>query len=218
MPNWVINKVRSSPEVIKHCVTDNRIDFNNIVPANFPYDPEGIDSRIESIVKEMLGIKTYMFDHSGLSVRDSFRRLSKEQLDELFLFMQNYHQTGYVHAMDFTRDAWGTKWNACDSVIDLYTGSMKFETAWSTPLAAMIALSKKYPDDAVSVIFADEDLGSNCGQYVLLNGEFLVQNIAPSYRSMDASERENWFRYSCNVWGRSVENTEELWRERLENS
>lgn len=37
----------------------------------------------------------------------------------------------------------------------------------------MVELSKQYPNSEISVDYADEDIGSNCGSYVLKNGELI---------------------------------------------
>ena len=64
---------------------------------------------------------------------------------------------------------WGTKWNAHDyHRIDKYTFAIS--TAWSTPEPFIKALSRKYNCE-VSVKYADEDIGNNCGSYTYFEGE-----------------------------------------------
>lgn len=63
----------------------------------------------------------------------------------------------------FHRSAWGCKWNASDSVAD----GTEFQTPWSTPEPWYKALAKKL--DFIA-LYADEDLGSNCGVYIGRNG------------------------------------------------
>lgn len=62
----------------------------------------------------------------------------------------------------FNTENWGTKWDACDVSVD--EDHVMFTTAWSTPEPIIKALAKKI-DDVVFCIFADEDIGSNCGAY-----------------------------------------------------
>lgn len=86
---------------------------------------------------------------------------------------------------------WGTKWNASGTeVIDDTT--VEFDTAWSTPEPIPQMLSLKFPDTYVSVKYADEDLGHNCGFYTYLNGD-LVENTQP--------ETGEALEYACDVWG-----------------
>lgn len=86
---------------------------------------------------------------------------------------------------------WGTKWNASQTeVID--DTCVEFDTAWSSPEPIPQMLSLKFPNTAVSVKYADEDLGYNCGFYTYLNGN-LVESIQP--------EDDEALEYACNVWG-----------------
>ena len=69
---------------------------------------------------------------------------------------------------EWSCDNWGTKWNACDP--ENSDDAIYFETAWSTPYAAIKALSEKLQIE-VSVRYADEDTGNNVGYYTFVNGE-----------------------------------------------
>lgn len=65
----------------------------------------------------------------------------------------------------FNIENWGTKWDACEGT-DL-GDCVQFNTAWTTPEPIIKALAKKI-DDVVFCIFADEDIGSNCGAYAFI--------------------------------------------------
>lgn len=65
---------------------------------------------------------------------------------------------------------WGTKWNSAEAYRTAY--GYDFETAWSTPLEAMMKLGAMFPDLTFEVKFADEDLGYNCGEYTI-HGEYM---------------------------------------------
>jgi hypothetical protein len=68
---------------------------------------------------------------------------------------------------------WGTKWNSYDNEITGVAGDqvrIKFDTAWSHPFPIIETISEAHPNLAIEVKYADEDLGSNCGTYVMLNG------------------------------------------------
>ena len=59
---------------------------------------------------------------------------------------------------------WGTKWNACEPDWSLDDGMLVFQTAWSAPFPVIEALAQKYPDLEFTHRWADEDIGSNCGE------------------------------------------------------
>ena len=63
----------------------------------------------------------------------------------------------------FNTENWGTKWDACDG--NVCYDHVEFNTAWSTPEPVIKALAKKL-NDAIICVYADEDIGSNCGAYV----------------------------------------------------
>lgn len=73
---------------------------------------------------------------------------------------------------------WGTKWNSYDNEITGAEGDqvrIQFNTAWSHPYPIVEAISEAHPDLPIEVKYADEDLGSNCGGYVILNGVIVEQ-------------------------------------------
>jgi len=77
---------------------------------------------------------------------------------------------------DWSTQNWGTKWGAYDgNFID--DKSIYFQTAWATPFGGMISLSKAFPEVQITVDYADEDFGYNVGQYVLLGGVEVSQNV-----------------------------------------
>jgi hypothetical protein len=87
---------------------------------------------------------------------------------------------------DWQTRNWGTKWNAYEQ-ISLDENTIEFDTAWSTPLQAMVHLSKKYPQVEFQVEYADEDFGYNVGTYLLINGVIESQNI-PDGGTLEAIE------------------------------
>ena len=60
---------------------------------------------------------------------------------------------------DWSIEHWSTKWDCREPYIN--GNRVEFETAWSFPEGAMKALAKKV--GTIFCIFADEDIGSNCG-------------------------------------------------------
>ena len=71
---------------------------------------------------------------------------------------------------DWSIRHWGTKWDCRDAYV--CGNRVEFTTAWSFPLGAMVALAKKV--GTIFCIFADEDIGSNCGGcFIKKNGEIV---------------------------------------------
>ena len=143
MPNWVTNKIFSTPEVIHSMLNEeDRIDFEVVIPCPSP-----------------------------------------------------------IHNGSDRIEAWGTSRNACEQSHDVNAGSAEFETAWSHPDRLVIALSKRFPSTQIAVQYADEDIGLNCGVYLIKNGEIEGHDIAPALRDQSSEERKKWIRFACLVKG-----------------
>ncbi len=126
-------------------------------------------------------------------------KMSEESFDQFIGMMRNFRACGYLHDMDFNRKAWGTKWNACEQWHDVEQGKARFDTAWSAPESVLAALSKRFPNEEIHVRYADEDMGRNCGEYTMKNGEFLKSDFAPECRDQTPEETEKWRRFACDV-------------------
>lgn len=79
---------------------------------------------------------------------------------------------GGYSPLDWARENWGTKWNAYDTERK-GRNIMRFDTAWNHPAPVIEALSRKFPDAPIYVQYADEDLGSNLGEYTIRNSEII---------------------------------------------
>jgi hypothetical protein len=88
---------------------------------------------------------------------------------------------------------------------DVEQGKARFDTAWSSPESVLTALSKRFPEEEIRVRYADEDMGCNCGEYTMKNGEFLKSDFAPSYRDQTPEDKEKWRRFACDVRGRDYD-------------
>lgn len=75
----------------------------------------------------------------------------------------------------------------------------EFSTAWSVPEKLYYKLSKRFPEITVNVVFADEDLGCNCGEFTLKNGQIISQKIAPSYRDQSKEEHRKWCEFAFKI-------------------
>lgn len=98
---------------------------------------------------------------------------------------------------DWSIQNWGTKWNAGEGYLsdvqrihtNTYMLQFEFTTAWSVPEQIYRKLSELYPDVGITVEFADEDIGSNCGTIEIGNGEIDIC-------SLDGDEE-----FANSVWG-----------------
>ena len=96
---------------------------------------------------------------------------------------------------------WGTKWGAYD--VEKNGDSFEFLSAWSTPMEAMLSLSKLYPEVEIFVRYFDEDFGSNVGEYKLLGGKITFVN-----QPKDCTEEA--YRLAIDIDGSSHYYTDDL--------
>lgn len=89
--------------------------------------------------------------------------------------LDNSDKHGFKDWYTWSIANWGTKWNAYS--ISEVDDSIMFDTAWSTPLPIIEELSSMFPNVKITLEFADEDFGHNCGQVVFLDGNTIDENI-----------------------------------------
>jgi hypothetical protein len=75
------------------------------------------------------------------------------------------------------REAWGTKWDAYEVNYLGNRSIVQFNTAWNHPDPVLKAMSKAHPELSIEVKYADEDIGSNFGHYIIKDGEKVDQPI-----------------------------------------
>lgn len=108
--------------------------------------------------------------------------LDDEKFELLIKYMRAFRQFGCFNWHDWSRQYWGTKWNAYDqSRVDERT--IKFDTAWSTPGPIWSKLSEMFPENVIAFRWADEDLGANTGKMRVAGGSILeggpFENYSP---------------------------------------
>lgn len=165
MPNHVTNILKASEEVLTALVNGEKVDFRNVLPWNLPNEIGSFYSMAEWLAEEELGLKPEFM---------SSTESSQEIVAQKNLMVENYKQTGYFHEIDFARKEWGTKWNAYDS--NIQKDRLIFQTAWSAPIKVIIALSKQFPNEEITLTYADEDIGNNCGRIIFNGGELMSNN------------------------------------------
>jgi hypothetical protein len=215
MPNWVPNKVSAPKEMLQSLINaEGRIDFNMLIPFTGTFPWNGIDSAAEQCAEV---ITQQPLDNHPLiaALQQSNRQgtsaltLNDEQFEQFVQMLRNKRQIGYFHSLDFARDEWGTKWNACNQADSANSEMLEFETAWSCPEPVYKALSAKHPDVEITVVFADEDIGSNCGTLKLKGGEVVSRDEAQRWDTMSEGDQEKWKAFAYEVTGREPEPDED---------
>lgn len=115
----------------------------------------------------------------------------------------------------------GKKWNAYNQPNDGHPKDAtiyRFDTAWSHPKNMMLAVSKKVPGVLFSIKYADEDYGSNCGAYDLINGEIKNADIAPSWSSMSDQEKRKYKKFAFDLINPGADHRSEGYDENFEYS
>jgi hypothetical protein len=211
MPNHVQNRLTlvnaSEAEIEKFKglfhEDEDFISLNKIIPMpeSLKIESGSRSSKAEEIIKSAAP-SIALADHLAKMRED--RHYTDEDCKEFEQFVaqvkHNLDNYGSPTWYDWCIKNWGTKWDTYDGgSIDDH--SCCFNTAWSTPFPAMVALSKMLPDCEVEVEYADEDYGSNCGRYTLKNGE-----VESSYRP----DGEEALMFALEVWGEDYEEYKEM--------
>ena len=217
MPNWVTNKLQTSERVIRAMLNAaGEIDFETVMPFPGPCGKDwgGYACNAEEAAKIICGVPAD--DHpliaavqAGNRERFDIKKLSEDSFEQFVGMVRNWRACGYLHPMDFNRKVWGTKWNACRPKAEPAEGRCEFETAWSCPEGVLKKISELFPEDAITVTFADEDIGSNCGTFTLTAGQIIEQDIAPRWRDLDGAGKARWRDFAYQVTGRQPEPEEE---------
>jgi Ferredoxin-like domain in Api92-like protein len=193
MPNHVRNilTIDGSYHKVKFvldslCGDENHqfMDFNKVIPM--PSELVGTMSPVRIMTQE---------EYDKYMSSDSYERdkkmgcgrpLTQKMSDEL--------KAKYGHDEWYTWSIanWGTKWNAYDQSRN--DNVITFSTAWSHPLRIIETLSTTYPELIFNVMYADEDRGSDCGEYVMVDGHIQDCKIftEASYESLE---------FADEVWG-----------------
>lgn len=139
-------------------------------------------------------IKAFKGWHTRKSKNIEYPMEKKELAETLKNYIKgffNIKRYGERDWYDWSIENWGTKWNAGDTVVD--SDVIEFQTAWSTPIPVFVELSKRLKNVEINVDYADEDIGSNCGSLLIINGN--VHEFEP----VNSEE------FACNMWGRDYD-------------
>lgn len=172
MPNWVTCKFKhiSDMKIFRNVAINpktNQIDFNILVPM-----PETLN--ISCPVYGKLPEGCILPDIKN-SLLDCFLQecLDKGVSASIALAHYNRQKFGFPDWYNWRINHWGTKWNAvCEEEEAPVDGLPEFRTAWGMPEGWLRTLAK-YVD--FTLLYADEDMGNNCGRVNALHGEFAVE-------------------------------------------
>jgi hypothetical protein len=216
MPNWVTNKLQTTERVIRGMLNaEGNVDFAMVAPFAGPNDDwDGIYGDAETAAEMVCGILLSSDPllaslEAGNRARIDLKAMSEESFKQFVGMLENYRACGFLHGMAFAREVWGTKWNACRPTAEPERGRCEFETALACPEGVLRKLSERFPDDAITVTFADEDIGSNCGTFTLKAGQIVAKDIAPAWRALDEAGKAKWRSFAIEVTGRSHEQDED---------
>jgi hypothetical protein len=205
MPNHVTNNlifkgsnkdIQELRNAIKGVDSDGdeiEIDFNKIIPM-----PESMHITSGSMVDRGIAILKFtergddselrrMLDYPWVKAEniktpqqlvDHFLKEEKgnqDYLKEARIALDNIEKYGHKDWYSWSVANWGTKWNAYN--ISSGESSLSFDTAWSTPAQVIEKLSEMFPNIEITLEFADEDFGHNCGIVVFLAGNVIEENI-----------------------------------------
>ena len=141
----------------------------------------------EKLIKKIKAFKGW---YSRKSKNIKYAMKKKELTETLENYIKgffNIKRYGERDWYDWSIVNWGTKWNAGYTVVD--SDAIEFQTAWSTPIPVFVELSKRLKDITITVDYADEDIGSNCGTLEILNG------------AVSRYEPDNPEKFACDIWG-----------------
>ena len=82
----------------------------------------------------------------------------------------------------------------------------------------MLSISRKLPGVLFHIRYADEDLGSNCGSYDLIDGEIKNSDIASSWSSMSDQEKRKYKKFAFELINPGVDPRSEGYDENFEYS
>lgn len=106
----------------------------------------------------------------------------------------NLFNYGHKTWFDWCYAKWGTKWDADNVAFDIQSDFIQiiFHTANGCPDGVLGAITEAYPGLSITGVFADEDIGSNCGRIFASDG----------HCKLDVMTRcEDSIRFACEVWG-----------------
>lgn len=164
--------------------TDKGIEMVKNYLENLPAELKGKEGTYEEVLEDL-------HNHSA----DISNEEEKKIWDVGVTAVDNLYKYNAPTWYEWCNDNWNTKWNACgyDENTD-YSDSdfIWFQTAWSAPVPVIQKLSEMYPNIELSLQFADEDLGQNCGEMKFKGGNIIEEYIPET--------RKEAIEFAAKVW------------------
>lgn len=194
MPNWITNyfiEVKQPAKLESFIINkDDEVDFNIISPMPKSLNLFSGDDKLETkqyykyvnqakTFEEYIDIINKTFKYN-LQIMDDYDKLPKNDIKLMQIYKEvyttwNFLNYGYRGWYDWRCANWGCKWNACE------TSGLSFQTPWAVPYHWLKQLAQKCN---FVLIYADEDIGANCGIVEAKDG---IINIYNSPYVTDAS-------------------------------
>ena len=193
MPNHIQNYLeiighkKHVQDVLNAIKGEGCIDFNSFLPM--PKEIRHVTAPVTIITK-----------------KEYDKQERQKELTEAPSFIG--HRTGITKAMqkdylerfgsdnwyDWANQHWGTKWGCyAQQMVDIFeagdqaTAQMSFQTAWSGGFVAIQQLSERFRLVKFKLTYADEDCGSNVGEFEFHKGG-VIEDYVPACGSNEAME------------------------------
>lgn len=163
-------------------ICNGQIDFNNT-----PKTEKSISEMLNSgDYGDLLNTMRATNAMRCLTNRDNVNDLSDDDFNCFIQCLKNYREYKSLYWYDWRIKNWGTKWNAYEQNDKRNTNNtIYFQTAWNPPVNVIKELSKMFPSVTMSLIYADEDGGSNTGIIVFYEGK-KIENYQPENQSIES--------------------------------
>ena len=197
MPNYVKNILSfdGDPDQVSRLFSaikgeNGLMDFNKLIPM----PPE---LEIESGSRTDAGFKEYMGFVADTGFRTELEQpylsahpeIDREEWDLGKQAFHNIREFGCPTWYEWRVQNWGTKWNA--SSAEIAEGRMSFLTAWNAPEPVIEKLSEMFPTVSIHYVWADEDIGYNCGKRTYQGGVVTQEHIPTGHEAIELS---------CDLW------------------
>jgi len=154
------------------------IDFNTIIKQ-----PEELNIKAGTLAEPLVDKVIKESNNNPNKIKKILKEnfyelfdLSNEEIELTKKYLINYINHKHIHWLTWRMHHWGTKWNAYKQKIYSFD-CIEFYTAWSAPVPVVLKLSELFPDVLITLTYADEDIGNNCGTYIFSNGTIIKENI-----------------------------------------
>ena len=187
MPNYVKNILSfdGDPAQVSRLLAaiqgeNGPMDFNKLIPM-----PSKLE--IESGSRTTVGFKEYMgfLGETGChtELEDNYLAAHPEINREEWELGNQAYQNIQKYGCPTWYEWRGTKWNASNA--EIAERQLSFLTAWNAPKPILEKLSQMFPSITIHHVWADEDIGHNCGErksWTLAPGDVLLFEPDPPDR------------------------------------